>query len=282
MPIINIRTPVVNEILDGEYVQFECEADSRPKVTNYKWSIESSVFASGPNERFLTLKIFNSSMHKKVLKCDATNEVGTQTANFTLDVIYGPKFIRPLSSHKLVQLKDTLNLVCEVSSNPQAQVIWKHNNLLVYSLNGNLTVPNMKEENYGMYTCEASLKNFPIIASHVKVIPPGAPVIKVEPIQYAYFDSRVNIECYTEVEPKAENIIWYKQGEILNVKTNRKYRTNSVEYFNQDTKHTLTVFDFQPDDFSNYTCMATNKYGSIERNIELLPKCKLLCFIRKI
>ena len=80
--------------------------------------------------------------------------------------------MKTLPSHKLVSLKETLHLICEVNSNPVAFVSWKLNGSLIYSF-PNYTITSMSHENYGTYTCEAALKDFPTISSSIKVIPPG-------------------------------------------------------------------------------------------------------------
>jgi hypothetical protein len=51
-----------------------------------RWYIGDKVLSSGADERYLYLSIENS-MHKQELKCDATNEVSTQTATHTILII---------------------------------------------------------------------------------------------------------------------------------------------------------------------------------------------------
>ena len=55
-----------------------------------RWYIDTRVYSSGPDEKYLTLKIDNT-MHKKYLKCDAINEVSTQTASIFLDITCNKK-----------------------------------------------------------------------------------------------------------------------------------------------------------------------------------------------
>ncbi len=71
--------------MDGTLVQFECVSDSRPPVYHFKWSIEGRVLSSGDNESKLFIRI-ETSMHNQELKCDATNEVSTQTASYKIQV----------------------------------------------------------------------------------------------------------------------------------------------------------------------------------------------------
>lgn len=64
-------------------IQYECMSDARPPVTHYKWYIGDKVLSSGEDERYLYLRI-EGNMHKQELKCDATNEVSTQTATLVM------------------------------------------------------------------------------------------------------------------------------------------------------------------------------------------------------
>jgi hypothetical protein len=84
----------------------------------------------------------------------------------------GPSFSKLLPSHKLVELNRDLSLSCEVQSNPQAVIIWKINGTYLYAY-PNLTISSMQPENYGTYTCEASLKHFPTITDSIKIVPAG-------------------------------------------------------------------------------------------------------------
>lgn len=45
----------------------------------------NKVLSSGTNEKFLYLRI-EGSMHKQDLKCDAKNDVSTQTASYTIEL----------------------------------------------------------------------------------------------------------------------------------------------------------------------------------------------------
>ena len=134
-----------------------------------------------------------ADMHKQNLKCDAKNDVSTQTAaylielscksfelNFFFQIVINevlidqdcPRFTNELPSHKMVKLNDELLLNCEVDSNPSSLIFWTLNNTSVYAY-PTLRVMSMKAENYGTYQCTASLKDFPKVFSSIKVVPPG-------------------------------------------------------------------------------------------------------------
>ena len=102
----------------------------------------------------------------------------------------------------MVQLFDTLNLACLVDSNPQASYYWKLNGTVVFSYQ-NYSILSMNNDNYGTYTCEASLKNYPKVTTSVKVIKPGPPIIDAVIEQYGSNGYETRIETVTENEPMA-------------------------------------------------------------------------------
>jgi hypothetical protein len=72
----------------------------------------------------------------------------------------------------MVKLNDELLLNCEVESNPSSNIIWTLNGDMIYSY-PTLRITSMKYENYGTYTCTASLKDFPKVSSSIKIVLPG-------------------------------------------------------------------------------------------------------------
>ena len=157
-------------------------------------------------EKFLSLKI-QASLNGKLIKCEAKNEVGKQTATYKMDVMCKnsylmkrktkqfnqkqtdkmastpsfrfhfisdrPKFLSVPSSHKVVRLNDPLKIKCDVDSNPTAAIVW-HFNGTKLPLNTNiLDIAAVKANNYGTYKCVASVFHFPEIAAQFKVLPPG-------------------------------------------------------------------------------------------------------------
>ena len=113
-------------------------------------------------------------MHKKSLKCEAKNDVSSQTASYLIEVsrkknnhsfFYdqilkilasfnlfkdGPRFIKELPSHQMVRLSENVHLKCEVESNPGSLIFWTLNGTNIYAY-PTLTISNFQKENYGTY-----------------------------------------------------------------------------------------------------------------------------------
>lgn len=73
----------------------------------------------------------------------------------------------------------------------------------------------------------------------------------------------------------SKNILWYKEGILINLKDTFKYRVSSHELPSKGIKHRLTIFSASQEDFKNYTFTASNKYGESKITIDLQPKGEL-------
>mgnify|MGYP001810679156 CR=1 FL=1 len=136
--------------------------------------MDDKVFATGSEEKFIFLKI-EETMNKKVLKCDGKNEVSTQTASFPIELMYGPKIVKELPSHYVARPNENVEFACEVDSNPPATFVWTLNDTFLYSY-PKLIIHSVRNENYGVYRCTASVINFPKVSSSVILLPPGKTV----------------------------------------------------------------------------------------------------------
>ena len=94
-------------------------------------------------------------------------------------------------------------------------------------------------------------------------------------IQYGYPHHSVRLECYTENEPKADLINWYRENEKITTRPYSKYESLTSESDSVNTKHMLSILDLNEKDFANYSCVAINKYGQTRKLLELKPRCKL-------
>lgn len=108
-----------------------------------------------------------------------------------------------MPSHKIVNVGDYLSLTCDVDSNPESSVIWTFNETVIFYY-PKLIISSFKKENYGIYKCIASLRDYPRVYSKSIILPPGPPVIESEPVQYGYYGHPGSIQCIFEKEPKTE------------------------------------------------------------------------------
>jgi hypothetical protein len=124
-----------------------------------------------------------------------------------------------------VGFNENLSLKCEVDSNPNSSISWFLNGSHIYSYPV-LNINYMRKENFGTYTCNASLKDFPTVSSSTTVVPPGYFFIFIISIylfgnmnirtlgppiimqstspQYLKYGEKGGIECVIQQQPKQE------------------------------------------------------------------------------
>jgi hypothetical protein len=211
-------------------------------------------------------------MNNKLLSCEAKNGIETRNASYLLKFSYGPKFVKELPSHKVVKPYDYLVLNCEVDSNPASFITWERNGSMIYSY-PTYTINSVTPEDYGTYTCIASLKDFPSVSSSVKILPPGKPIVEASNPQFAIFGRPGQVECLIEKEPKANEVIeWYQDHIKIDFQRDLRYKLRSEEIPRRGYRSILKIQQVLADNFRNYSCKASNFFGSVERTIELLPK----------
>ncbi|CAF0721133.1 unnamed protein product [Brachionus calyciflorus] len=271
-PKVKINKVTPDDILVGSYIQFECLSDSLPPATNYQWSIGDKIYLTGSDEKYLFLKI-DESMHKKNLNCHAKNDVSTQSGSYTIELIYGPKIKQELPSHRIVNIGEYFSMSCDVDSNPESSIIWTLNDTVIYYY-PKLVINSFKKENYGIYKCIASLKDYPRVFSKSIIVPPGPPIIEAESIQYGYFGNPGSIQCVFEKEPKPAEIDWFKGNKRIEFEKATRYKLRSEEIDRKGLRSILLFKEIEEIDFGNYTCRGINQHGSSSFLIKFQPKEK--------
>lgn len=173
-------------------------------------------------------------------------------------------------------------------------MIWTLNDTVIYAYS-KLVINSVKRDNYGVYQCIASLKDFPKVTSTSIVLPPGPPIIEASQTQYGYFGEPGSIECLFEKEPKAtvfflsfisiikyliklyliyKQIDWYKSNQKIDFDKDPNYKLRSEEVSRKGLRSILVFKSILESDFVNYTCQGINAHGSKKIVIKLDPKCK--------
>lgn len=99
-----------------------------------------------------------------------------------------------------MNIGDFVVLSCEVDSNPEAHITWSLNDKEIFYY-PKLVIGPFKKENYGVYKCRATLRDYPPVFSQSILLPPGPPIIETETVQYGYFASQGSIYCIFKKEP---------------------------------------------------------------------------------
>ncbi|KAJ2945136.1 hypothetical protein O0L34_g9197 [Tuta absoluta] len=252
------------EVIRGDDWYFDCGTDAKPQAKT-KWLFNSKPLIGEDKDRLVLLNI--QPRNAGVYKCVASNEHGTITEQFKLDVAV-PPFI---SKFELldVQLKEGTNatLECNANGTPAPNITWKYNNTNLYLQNSSLILHNITANSEGIYCCIAENKaGNARLAYRVTVT---APATIQEIVLYksgmgetvlgvveAMLNTNIRLSCKASGLP-APTIQWLLGGNIIG--------QNAEEIGYAD----LILSSIDVSDTGEYTCAVSNDGGMDERTIKV-------------
>nr|AIZ50760.1 NCAM2 [Siniperca chuatsi] len=210
-----------------------------------------------------------------IYRCQATDSSGhTEEASVVLE-IYQRLTFRDVQSPQEFRHGETAEVVCDVISSPVPVVVWyyqdkeiteEHHSRFQVLANNNLQIHQVTKADEGVYRCEASVEargeiDFVDIAVVVNV-PPVLSVSQQSFNATADYQESVTFTCITSGSPDPV-VTWHRKGQQL--EPSEQYILNRVE----GGRSMLTISNLRQGDGGTYTCKATNKAGSQERELFL-------------
>ncbi|KAM9835864.1 neural cell adhesion molecule 2 [Aulostomus maculatus] len=210
-----------------------------------------------------------------IYRCQATDANGhTEEASAVLEIYQGLTF-RDVQSPQEFCHGETAEVVCDVISSPVPVVVWyyqdkeiteEHHSRFQVLPNNNLQIHQVTKADEGVYRCEASVEargeiDFVDIAVVVNV----PPVLSVSQQSFnATADSyeSVTFTCITSGSPDPA-VTWHRKGQQL--ESSEQYVFNRLE----GGRSMLTIRNIRQGDGGTYSCKASNKAGSQEREFYL-------------
>ncbi|CAH1797854.1 unnamed protein product [Owenia fusiformis] len=269
-PEVSMTVEPNREMKEGGSVNFKCQAEGNPNTITWKWFEDMEELPDSSQDHF-TLKNIDKSKHGKKISCEATNSVGSSKQSFLLNVEYGP-FFTGNPQHAAVDVGEDATLQCNVEGNPPPTIIWmrKGSNKIRGSAS-KMTITNVRESDFGVYTCAATVIGFDEISTDVFLMKNGPPIIQSEDEQFAMSGSEALIECAAQSVPKPSEIKWFKDGSPIDF-------TNTARYslIEKDTptlrKSIVKIEGVSSEDFGEFNCTVSNGYGEDMRLIALVEK----------
>uniref|UniRef100_A0A3Q0SQG9 Neural cell adhesion molecule 2 n=1 Tax=Amphilophus citrinellus TaxID=61819 RepID=A0A3Q0SQG9_AMPCI len=210
-----------------------------------------------------------------IYRCQASDASGhTEEASVVLE-IYQRLTFRDVQSPQEFRSGETAEVVCDVISSPVPVVVWyyqdreiteEHHSRFQVLPNNNLQIHQVTKANEGVYRCEASVEargeiDFVDIAVVVNV-PPVLSVFQQSFNATADYQESVTFTCTTTGSPDPV-VTWHRKGQQL--EPSEQYIFNRL-----DGGHSmLTIRNIRQGDGGTYSCRATNKAGSQERELFL-------------
>ncbi|XP_054479428.1 neural cell adhesion molecule 2-like [Anoplopoma fimbria] len=210
-----------------------------------------------------------------IYRCQATDGSGhTEEASVVLE-IYQRLTFRDVQSPQEFRHGETAEVVCDVISSPVPVVVWyyqdreiteEHHSRFQVLTNNNLQIHQVTKADEGVYRCEASVEargeiDFVDIAVVVNV-PPVLSVFQQSFNATADYQESVTFTCMTSGSPDPV-VTWHRKGQLL--EPSEQYIIMRME----GGRSMLTIRNIRQGDGGSYTCKATNKAGSQEREIFL-------------
>uniref|UniRef100_A0A8C5R4U1 Ig-like domain-containing protein n=1 Tax=Leptobrachium leishanense TaxID=445787 RepID=A0A8C5R4U1_9ANUR len=250
----------------GEIAQFICAVQELTlKVT---WKHESQTINEtekvkmSQNGNVMLLTIQNVQlMEQGTYSCTVKNNHGEKTTAAVLTVEgKPPRFLRALSNLD-VPIQSDAEFKCAVIGNPQPAVKWlKETYKFVYDASEySCIIPNVKAENEGEYICLASNRHGETTCSSYLTV-------EQQVGQSALFT------CETEPAPNVR-FQWFKSGR--EIYESDKYAVKTLNFLS-----TLEIIRPQVVDFGEYTCKASNSFGSVSSTATLNVTGKHLSFVQ--
>ncbi|XP_029140433.1 carcinoembryonic antigen-related cell adhesion molecule 5 [Protobothrops mucrosquamatus] len=194
-----------------------------------------------------------------VYTCRAINSFSNNSANYTLNVFYGPDAPVISPSGQFYAEGSNLTLSCQADSNPPANYTWSFKNAT--HSGGIYRLFRLSSANNGTYTCEASNNEAKLSQSKAQPVCVLENLSKpiLSPSQSLVAENeRITLNCTTS-SSSTVNVTWSKDSKPL--------RSN-VEFDHEN--RTLTLVKFQQSDAGSYTCTARNLFSTVQSNPSIL------------
>ncbi|XP_078591219.1 kin of IRRE-like protein 1 isoform X2 [Branchiostoma floridae x Branchiostoma japonicum] len=278
-PVVVVQSdpPLVEE---GSSVSLSCESRANPgevrsssgsrNDVNYQWK-KNGVVLAGENGQVLRLNNVRREDNLQVFTCDATNAVGTNSANITLSVQYGPEPLKT-TGQVIVDRGTSATLVCKWSGNPSPTIMWtKKGSSSVLGTGDTLTFPIVDQSHSGTYQCTAVVPGSGEDSREVVLVVNGPPIISSFEVQYASSGDEGQIECLSSNSPPPSRMAWTWNGIMLDTGTEGRFTAEQRDVHGGRLS-VLTVSKVQAGDFAEYNCTVWNRLGLTSKIITLRQK----------
>ncbi|KAG5278068.1 hypothetical protein AALO_G00094830 [Alosa alosa] len=155
-----------------------------------------------------------------------------------------------IEPHGQIAEGSRVTLTCSTDANPPPQTYSWYKGTIPLSNRDKVLTFTVGAEHSGKYTCQVT-NTYGHSRSHYKELHvtygPRIPVIVIDPPGQIVAGCLVNLTCSTDANPPPHTYSWYKREGTIQVNYREKV---------------LTFSNVRSEDSGNYSCQATNTYGS--------------------
>ncbi|XP_043215270.1 contactin-like [Amphibalanus amphitrite] len=251
---------------EGEEVRLECVAFGYP-VPHYNWTRRGGDLPRAAHltnyDRVLTLPEVRVEDEGEYV-CRASNSKVSSEASVTLSIQAKPRFTIPLEDQHINEGSD-LAWTCEAFGIPEVTYAWLRNGVVldpkdfekdprIEIQDSLLTFKNVTDTDQAMYQCRATNQLGSTYSSAQLRVLAFAPSFAKQPLEalmYAGLGMNQTIACEPEAAPRPD-ITWTLDGRPIGTGGRRRVLANGY----------LQLDPVSQEDAGEYTCTATNQYGS--------------------
>ncbi|XP_033350026.1 fasciclin-2 isoform X1 [Bombus vosnesenskii] len=287
--------PAPVDVIEGEDASIRCKAHGKPppkftwvKSLTHQNLSNANRFGVDSDTGILTITNVNREDAGEY-QCTAINLAGEANTNIRVNVIVKPKIMEFLNS--TVVQDNEANLVCKAFGKPPPQVTFRKLTdekpyvkgtqpdddriMLTNSADdtngetiGTLTINKSLRSNDGLYECIAENAGGEARRNgHLTVEFPPSFASMQNTSFWSWEQRPVNISCIAESIPNA-TIRWTMYGD------QKIDNDNMIKQLGNGPLSTLMIVPLDKRYYTTYKCIASNKHGTRERNIELREATK--------
>ncbi|KAF0882889.1 SDK1 protein, partial [Crocuta crocuta] len=276
-PIIVIPPGNRSVVAGSSEITLECIANARPvEELNVNWKRNGVRVTSGVHSFGRRLTISNpTSADTGAYVCEATltgSAFEPATARAFLSIIEPPYFTAEPESRILVEVEETVDIVCRAMGVPLPTLQWYKDAISISKLqnprykmlsSGGLHIQNLQPEDSGIFQCFASNEGGEIQTYTYLDVTNVAPAFMQLPVDTTVTDGMTaTLRCEVSGAPKPA-ITWRRGKHILASGSVRIPRFMLLE------SGGLQITPAFIQDAGNYTCYATNTEGSLSASAAL-------------
>uniref|UniRef100_A0A1A8N0B9 Neuronal growth regulator 1 n=2 Tax=Nothobranchius TaxID=28779 RepID=A0A1A8N0B9_9TELE len=234
---------------------------------NDKWTVDPrvSIVSSAGDKHEYSLQIQKVDVGDDGLyTCSVQSARNARPKHLNLIVKVPPK-IYDISSDITVNEGSNVSLICTASGKPEPSISWRHITPLARKHDSGeyLNITGITRDQAGDYECSALNDIASPDTKTVKVTVNFAPTIHEMKSQGVGLGRTALLRCEAIAVPFP--IFEWRKGE------NRIVKGQGIDIKNLSTRSFLTVNNMTEDRYGNYTCVATNKLGSANASVPLIP-----------
>lgn len=272
-PVQQYTSPSSLMVFAGSNVDLHCIYGGNP-TPNTTWEKDERTISADYRVKFTdnnrVVKIKNVALNDTgIYICRASNGViPSQNHTINLEVQSKPQFIdgfEPMA--RMVSEGDDVSFECKAGGVPLPTIEWLYNSAPLRNTVPNsrrivtetsLSITNVQKSDIGTYSCVASNGHGTVIKHGYVSVSSIPPTAETDPVNATATAGEVaELNCLVVGVPTPQ-IEWLRFNELII--SARFERVNGTK---------LKIYNVQQSDGGDYTCRATNKFGTLSLNMSL-------------